>query len=467
MSLEPSILLSDYLVYLLVAFVVWGVLKLRSQRPLREAWKHVFSHSMSTVAFVVLLSYVAITLLDSFHFQVRQNSSKGKSQIATQKSLFDFIWEPLGEQDEKTYSAPFATRMFVKSLVMGKDGKEVRTYAPLKYAGLGLSASYPRSLDILMRILKGIFWGLFISLTIIESLLLIGSRGDFQTFKANNRKLYKGEGQIKWRSAALTFIVLFIFYACLYQVSRNYHIFGTSQIGQDILYRAIKSIRTGLLIGTLTTLFILPFSLVLGSVAGYFGGLVDDLIGYLYTTISSIPSVLLISASILVLQVYLNNHADFFDTLEERADARLLILCLVLGLTSWAHLCRLLRGETLKIRELSYIRAAKSLGTKPLKIISSHILPNIMHIVLITMVIDFSGLVLAEAILSYVGVGVDPTTFSWGNMINSSRLELARQPIVWWPLASSLFFMFVLILSANIFADAVRDAFDPKLKNNR
>ena len=90
-------------------------------------------------------------------------------------------------------------------------------------------------------------------------------------------------------------------------------------------------------------------------------------------------------------------------------------------------------------------------------------MPNIMHIVLITIVLDFSGLVLAEAVLSYVGVGVDPTTMSWGNMINSSRLELAREPVVWWPLLAALSFMFVLVLSANLFADKVRDAFDPKV----
>ena len=87
-----------------------------------------------------------------------------------------------------------------------------------------------------------------------------------------------------------------------------------------------------------------------------------------------------------------------------------------------------------------------------------------MHIILITVVLDFSGLVLAEAVLSYVGVGVDPTTMSWGNLINGARLELARDPVVWWPLVSALIFMFLLVLSANFFSDAVRDAFDPKLR---
>ena len=87
-----------------------------------------------------------------------------------------------------------------------------------------------------------------------------------------------------------------------------------------------------------------------------------------------------------------------------------------------------------------------------------------MHIVLISVVLDFSGLVLAEAVLSYVGVGVDPTMNSWGNMINAARLEMAREPIVWWSLLSAFILMFVLVLSANLFSDVVRDAFDPRLR---
>ncbi|MCB1828141.1 MAG: ABC transporter permease subunit, partial [Coxiellaceae bacterium] len=112
-----------------------------------------------------------------------------------------------------------------------------------------------------------------------------------------------------------------------------------------------------------------------------------------------------------------------------------------------------------------FVRASLSMGVSRFRIIMRHIVPNIMHIVLITVVLDFSALVLAEAVLSYVGVGVDPTTFSWGNMINSARLDLAREPIVWWPLFAAFVFMFTLVLSANIFADAVRDAFDPRLRH--
>jgi peptide/nickel transport system permease protein len=124
-------------------------------------------------------------------------------------------------------------------------------------------------------------------------------------------------------------------------------------------------------------------------------------------------------------------------------------------------LCRLLRAEALKLREIDYVLAARALGSSSFTILRKHLLPNVMHIVLITLVLDFSFLVLAEAVLSYVGVGVSPMTISWGNMINGARLELAREPIVWWPMLSAISLMFILVLASNLFADAVRDAFDP------
>lgn len=134
----------------------------------------------------------------------------------------------------------------------------------------------------------------------------------------------------------------------------------------------------------------LPLALFLGVVAGYFGGLADDLIQYAYTTLSSIPGVLLITASVLSLQVYIANHPEQFTTLAQSADARLLALCFILGVTSWTSLCRLLRAETLKLREVDYVQAARALGSNWFTIIRKHLLPNVMHIVVITLVLDFS-----------------------------------------------------------------------------
>jgi peptide/nickel transport system permease protein len=163
-----------------------------------------------------------------------------------------------------------------------------------------------------------------------------------------------------------------------------------------------------------------------------------------------------------MMQVIIEKYANLFPTTAERADVRLLVLCVILGLTSWTGLARLLRGEALKLRELEYIQAARAFGVSHARTISRHILPNTMHIVLISLVMEFSTLVLAEAVLSYIGVGVDPTMISFGTMINQARLEMARDPMVWWSLAAAFVFMFALVLAANLFADAVRDAFDPR-----
>jgi peptide/nickel transport system permease protein len=260
---------------------------------------------------------------------------------------------------------------------------------------------------------------------------------------------------------------LITFFLCIgliilsYRLSRHLHVLGTGKIGEDILYYSIKSIRTGLVIGTLTTIFMLPLALILGVSAGYLGGWIDDLVQYVYTTLSSIPGVLLITASVLSTQTYITNHPEYFPSLAAHADARLFSLCAILGLTSWTSLCRLLRAEALKIREMDFVLAAKMLNTGFIGIITKHMLPNVVHIVVITVVLDFSSLVLAEAVLSYVGVGVSPMTISWGNMINASRLELAREPVIWWPVFSAFIFMFTLVLMINLFADALRDVLDP------
>jgi peptide/nickel transport system permease protein len=165
-----------------------------------------------------------------------------------------------------------------------------------------------------------------------------------------------------------------------------------------------------------------------------------------------------------MMQVFVDRHPEWFDTAAHRADFRLLVLCAVLGLTSWTGLARLLRGEALKLSQLEYIQAAHAFGVSDSRILARHILPNVAHIVIITLVMDFSGLVLAEAVLSYVGVGVDPATTSFGTMINAARLEMGREPIVWWSLAAAFAFMFLLVLAANLFADAVRDGFDPRVR---
>jgi peptide/nickel transport system ATP-binding protein len=248
----------------------------------------------------------------------------------------------------------------------------------------------------------------------------------------------------------------------VFGLATGYHVLGTDRTGNDVLWQAIKSIRTAWVIGSLTTVAMLPPALILGISAGYFKGWIDDVIQYVYTTLTSIPGVLLIAACVLMMQVYIDTHPGLFPTAAQRADLRLFLLCMILGLIGWAGLCRLLRAEALKLRELEYVQAARAFGISNWRIMARHLLPNVMHIVLITVVLEFSGLVLYEAVLSYLGIGVDPSMNSFGSMIEKSRFEMSRDPMIWWNLLAAFVFMLALVLAANLFADAVRDAFDPR-----
>ena len=156
----------------------------------------------------------------------------------------------------------------------------------------------------------------------------------------------------------------------------HYHLLGTDLTGNDVLYQALKSIRTAFVIGTLATVATLPLAVVLGMLAGYFKGWVDEVIQYLYTVLSSVPNVLLIAACVLMVQVFLDKHPELFETGAERADLKLFLLCAMLGLTGWAGLCRLLRGETLKLRELEYVQAASAFGVGHGRIMAAPHLPQ-------------------------------------------------------------------------------------------
>ncbi|MFT5239665.1 MAG: peptide/nickel transport system permease protein [Candidatus Promineifilaceae bacterium] len=224
------------------------------------------------------------------------------------------------------------------------------------------------------------------------------------------------------------------------------HVFGTDKMGRDVLYVTLKSIRSALIVGGLTTLIVIPFAILFGSLAGFFGGWIDDTIQYIYSTLSSIPWILLVACLMMI----------FGRGLPQ--------VCIAMGITGWVGLCRVLRAETLKIREREYVQASLSLGTPKFEVIRKHIVPNLMYLVLISAVLRFSGLVLAEAVLSYIGVGVGAETYSWGTMINMARSELGKDPKVWWNLAASFSAMLALVLSANVFGDALRDALDPQLR---
>jgi peptide/nickel transport system permease protein len=446
-----AVLWTDWLIYLLVLAVavtsIFVVGKPQLQRPLAK----ITANKTGMLSLVVLLFFISIGLLDSIHFKHWDKSEE--DHVATNEivSLLDYFATPIRTQMEKTYSSPFATQLYSKEIVITKEGGKYWAYPRLHHGGAHLP--HPQTQKWRDISLKGGI-GFSKGLAVYILLMLAG------------RFLLRAQ-KITLHTSTCRAVCGLVFFlstgsATMIELSSYYHILGTDKVGEDVFYQAIKGIRTGLVIGSLTTLVMLPLAVIFGIMAGFFRGWVDDVIAYLYTTLNSIPSVLLIAASILMVQVYMANHPDDFTNPLVRADMRLLFLCLILGVTSWTGLCRLLRAETLKLREMEYVQAARALGVKQSMILFRHILPNVMHIVLISVVLDFSSLVLAEAVLSYINIGVDPTTYSWGNMINGARLEMAREPVVWWSLTASFVFMFSLVLAANLFADCVRDAFDPR-----
>jgi peptide/nickel transport system permease protein len=227
---------------------------------------------------------------------------------------------------------------------------------------------------------------------------------------------------------------------------KGFHILGTDGLGNDVLLNTLRGCRTAWIVGGFTLVMAVPIAIILGITAGYFGGYVDDAIQYFYITLSSIPSILLLITLMMVMGKGLKQ------------------ICIALATSEWVGLCRYLRGETFKQREKEYVLAARAIGVHPARILMRHILPNVFHLVIISATLSFSGLVMSEAILSYLGVGVPAGIGSWGMMIDDARMELARDPLIWWNLTSAAVALFGLVLAANFFGDAVRDAFDPRLR---
>ncbi len=465
---KPVFLLTDIMIFGLLLGIVGFFLYAMRKPHLRQPWRQVVRSKAGVISMIVLSVYIGIAILDSLHFHPIVDKRSGQLDAVQYSSevlsVFDQILSELRHSTEKTYSAPFAAHLYAKETVRLSDGTKQRIYPRLSWGGAHLgNPRGEKATDIFKLALIGVIKAIIVWVTLLILLCACLSIRNQQAFVKTVLAMISGASDVPWKTIVTTLLIVFLVLLVGAEWAAKYHVLGTDKVGEDVLYQALKSIRTGVVIGTLTTLLMLPFAVTLGIMAGYFGGWVDDVIQYLYTTLNSIPGVLLIAAAVLMLNVYMSKHAEEFASLTQRADLRLLFLCLILGVTSWTGLCRLLRAETLKLREVDFIQAATAFGVGSAQTICRHILPNVMHIVLITLVLDFSGLVLAEAVLSYINIGVDPTMNSWGNMINGARLEMAREPIVWWSLAASLFFMFTLVLCANLFADVVRDALDPRL----
>ena len=464
--MQPVFLLTDLFVYAILLFVLWYMWHVRSDRNLRANWRLAMKRPVAMVSSMVLGFFLVVALTDSIHYREALPAAAGQAvQYSSEaNSVLDKVLQPLATARERSYSEPLSAVAFRKE-TFERDGVSVRDYPRLRFGGKHLSdPASELAADVTGKTWSSIGLSfIIVGVSLLAGLLwAVASTG--QSFSVVWTRFKSGQTEWPWRSMAITFAVMVLTISWVIVLSQGYHVFGTDRTGNSVLVFALKSVRTALVIGGLTTLVVLPLALLLGVTAGYLRGWVDEVIQYIYTLLASIPDVLLIAASVLLLQVFIDKNQGVFETALERADARLFFLCLILGITSFTGLCRLVRGETLKLRELEYIQSARAFGVSTPRVLWRHIVPNLMHLVLINTVMQFSSFVLAEAVLSYVGVGVDPKTASFGVMINTARAELAATPLVWWSLATAFGFMFLIVLSANMLADAMRDAFDPRTR---
>jgi ABC-type dipeptide/oligopeptide/nickel transport system permease subunit len=218
---------------------------------------------------------------------------------------------------------------------------------------------------------------------------------------------------------------------------------GTDLFGYSVLYKAIHGARVALSVGLVSSLISVPIGVFFGAAAGYFGGWIDDCVVWFYTTVNSIPYIMLTIAITLVLGKGIS------------------AMYIALGLTSWIGLARVVRGEFMKHKTRDYVLAAESLGATHTSRIFKHILPNVSHFVILNLSIQFVTAIKSEVILSYLGLGVQGQP-SWGVMIDDAKNELSQG--VWWQLAAATGAMFFVVLAFNILGDSLRDALDPKIK---
>ena len=230
------------------------------------------------------------------------------------------------------------------------------------------------------------------------------------------------------------------------------HWLGTDYLGRDVLIRALFATRTAVKVGLIASLIATLFGVTLGICAGYFGGTADDIVVWIYSTFASMPSLLFILAfALLVTKGFLlPSMKSVFDSIAHVLRAEPGMLAVV-------------RAEAMRIRETQYVQAARTLGASSFSIVFRHVLPNLMHLVIIYFTMQFAFAIMTEVIVSYLGLGVQFEP-SWGVMIADGQERLWRG--VWWEVGTATLFMFVLVLCLNILGDALRDALDPSLRNS-
>lgn len=226
----------------------------------------------------------------------------------------------------------------------------------------------------------------------------------------------------------------------------TWNLFGTDTLGRDLYSRLIYGARMSMAVGFLTALISLFLGTAWGAVSGYAGGKTDQIMMRAVDVLLTIPDLLL---AILIGVFFGRNLFGIF---------------LALSIVGWLNVARLVRGQVLQVKEMTFIEAARALGVHPIFIILKHIIPSILGPIIVTLTYQIPASIIAESFLSFIGLGLQPPYSSWGTLANDGWRAFKSYPHLF---ITPGFFIFITVLAFNFFGDGLRDAFDPKLKNNQ
>jgi peptide/nickel transport system permease protein len=234
------------------------------------------------------------------------------------------------------------------------------------------------------------------------------------------------------------------------------HWMGTDSTGRDTFSRIIYGGQISIIIGILAVTISVTTGTVIGGMAGYFGGSMDAVLMRITEAMLSIPSLFLL----IVLGKYLGNDIPTINIFGRSFSGSVGIVILVIGVTSWMAIARIVRSSVLSLRETDFIAASKALGSSNQRIFFAHLVPNTLGVIIVAATLGLAGAILAEAYVSFLGLGVQPPTASWGNMLTSAQSFI--QQGAWWMWLFPCLFIVFTILCINLMGDGLRDAFDPR-----
>lgn len=231
---------------------------------------------------------------------------------------------------------------------------------------------------------------------------------------------------------------------------------GTDSTGRDIFARIIYGGQISLFVGFTAVMLSVTLGTLVGGLAGYFGGWVDAILMRITEAMLSIPQLFLL----IVLGKFIGRNIDSVTILGRTVSGSVAIVILVIGMTSWMFLARIVRANVLSLKELDYISVARSLGSSNLRIFFRHLIPNTIGVIIVSTTLGLAGAILSEAYVSFLGLGIQPPTASWGNMLTAAQTFIQQGS--WWMWVFPSLYIVFTILCVNLVGDGLRDAYDPR-----